>query len=272
MWAIAGGILLAVLVLFFWPVILGVGLVVLALAAIGIGVFLIFGTESGQAFGIIVVAIVATGGVLLICIRFFVLAWDKTLIVGQTIREVGGFDLWVGNKFLALRPALTDAQKVKKSADLILRRSYTAQIKEQREAKQNRRKRENEERARLKIDRQRTDQEKKDRKLTAVERERLKDGCRKLESKFSKYRCFEFRYVPNSVLIFSGSKMLLALRCDARNGNVQFLLNSDFSFQDGHWQSIDGARMFSSRRKLIGAARETLRDAATEELVRQKSM
>lgn len=103
MWHIAGGIILAVIILAFWPFIAGAGLLLL-LAALAVGgVVLIFTIEGGRE------TIAVIGG---LTVGIVVLGW-----LFKKTKDAGGLDILLRGWIFELRPAITERQKIQKIAD-----------------------------------------------------------------------------------------------------------------------------------------------------------
>lgn len=127
MFAIAGGIILAVIILAFLPLIFRLGsIIIVGALVVGAGL-LIFGTEAGRT----IAAFVLFGGAALYGI-YQLLEWGPATIGYLLNRTAKAFSrFWLPNILITLRPAVTEQQKIKKVAELaIMKAKFESDLRE----------------------------------------------------------------------------------------------------------------------------------------------
>ena len=248
MWQIAFGIILAIVLIRFAPLIISGGLLVIAGGAAVLIGFLLLGTEGGRD-----VLVVGISSLVVIFVFRWTVAFSKRQ--GKHLHEestnAGGFDRWLGDRGLELRPALTEAQKIRKEADRIIRRAQNREIRDSRELARKTREKD-------RLDRQAVAN------LTAAQHT-LERRARRLATKFKGYPFFEFSIADGMVLIndIEGStkQRVACIRCELLDLYPHFTVSAG---------DAEKGETFSDPANAIKAARTILRGAAASALARAK--
>lgn len=258
---IAGGILLALLILALLPYAgLLLGFVLVAGAVVAAGFFLL-GTESGRVVALSVVAICV--GWYLLALAFKFLAW---LVTGATsvthkTKDAGGLLGAIDNFFFELRPAFTEKQKIQKLAGRKIR------LEEARHAKLYREEQARDRAEKARIYRQERAEEALKRKLTKANDRLIKD-VRYLERKFSGVVNLQFQYAIDGINVFTMDHAadawtkVVSMRCkkDPSTDRVIYELDASPQFFP------KGTDTYFLLTELIIRARDILRRAAAESI------
>lgn len=267
MWQIAGGIILAVAILAFWPVIAGVG-VLLLIAALAIGgAFLIFGTEQGRELGlffggfILGIMVLAQAGKLLRNLA-------RKLI--NNAKDAGGWDILIRKWIFELRPAITERQKIQKIARRDERREENRKLKSFREGA-----------SRKRIEkRQReleTASERRYANALATHKDRVARRVRRLEQKFAHMGQLHFDYSDAIEIYrqndegFLSEKIVRLNFCLVRPSYVgsDFYLRCYYELQTAPRFGYEATEKFLDKRSLIKSVRKILRRAAAETIAHE---
>jgi hypothetical protein len=128
LWQIALGILLAVALLELAPLIIRGGLLLVGVGLAVVAAFLLFGTDSGRA-------ILLVGGSWFAIGLAFKWAGKQLVRLRGESESAGGFNRWLGDRLLQMRPAFTESQKIAKEADRITRSARSAEIRDRRKSR-----------------------------------------------------------------------------------------------------------------------------------------
>lgn len=177
---IAGGIILALVILALLPYIINLVGILLLIALAGVIAFFFLGTETGQILGLIL-ASVALGTWLLVKAT----EWLQAAIQAWKIKaaNAGGWTIALGDMLFELTPAFTELQKIQKIATRQIRADNSARIKRAKEHAAL-------EKFKLEIERVAAEREQR----LARYFDRLVRKVKRLEKKYSKIANLQFYY------------------------------------------------------------------------------
>ncbi len=266
---IAGGIILAVVILAFAPYIIGAGLLLVALAIVGLIIVLVITNETVR----VIAGLFAGFCFLVWVVEKVKLEWvakgkaapsrpSAAKVFGQRIGRAGGMGRWLGDCLLEVRPAITNAQKIRKEAARIVRKKETERLIREREHRRIQRTLEEDERRKREADERRRAWELQCEARLGRAREKLRRGAQRLEHSFAEYGFFRFVYGPERIEVRdTDHKNLMTLGCDLLNGRVIHTLGREDALS---------APVYQDRRELLSVARVELRRRAADHIAQQR--